>query len=411
MDAAGAKLGRGGVYLGANTAVAELGTRVAYFGDYQLIEEIARGGMGVVYKARQISLNRVVAVKMILGGEFASATDVQRFRIEAENAANLDHPNIVPIYEVGQYRGHHYYSMKLIEGGRLAQQIPRFTKDHRSAARLLITVARSIHYAHQRGILHRDLKPGNILLDSTDQPQVTDLGLARRLTADAHLTLDGTIVGTPCYMAPEQARSEKELTTAADVYSLGAILYELLTGRPPFSAETVLETLRQVREHEPERLSSINRRVPRDLETICLKCLQKDPLKRYGSAQDLADDLQRWLNDEPALARPVAAPERIGRWCRRNPAVAVSIAALLCLGTTIGIAAEHMHLAGKQERARRLADETDRNTRQATIADMQTQSGLMADQRNDPAQALLWFANAARTAEHDPDLRVRIGCA
>ena len=389
----------GGVAMLAGNAAVAAGARLPYFGDYELLEEIARGGMGIVYKARQISLNRFVAVKMILAGEFASAADVQRFRIEAENAANLEHLNIVPIYEVGQYKGHHYYSMKLIEGGKLSQQIPQFTKDHRAAARVMATVARAVHYAHQRGVLHRDLKPGNILLDSTGQPQVTDLGLARRLTGDSHLTLAGAILGTPCDMAPEQARSEKDLTTAADVYSLGAILYELVTGQPPFRADTVLETLGQVRDREPIRPSSINSRIRRDLETICLKCLQKDPQRRYASANDLADDLERWLKDEPVHARPIGTPERVWRWCRRRPALAISMAAVLCLAITIGIALEHLHRAA----ARLLADETDRLMRQATIADMQTQSGLMADNRSDPAQALLWFASAAHTAEHDPE--------
>jgi WD40 repeat protein len=349
----------------AGTTAVVAGTHLPYFGDYELLEEIARGGMGIVYKARQISLNRVVAVKMILAGEFASAADVQRFRIEAENAANLEHPNIVPIYEVGQYKGHHYYSMKLVEGGRLAQQIPRFTNDHRAAARLMATVAHAVHYAHQHGILHRDLKPGNILLDAVGEPQVTDLGLARRLTADSHLTLAGTIVGTPCYMAPEQARSEKELTTAVDIYSLGAILYELLTGQPPFRADTVLETLGQVREREPLRLSSVNPRVRRDLETICLKCLQKDPQKRYGSAKDLADDLGHWLKDEPILARPARTAERTLKWIRRHPAAAAVAGTGLVAVLAVVALAVALPYAWRLKEARRKTEESWRNTQQA----------------------------------------------
>jgi WD40 repeat protein len=323
--------------MGGNTALAAPGTRLAYFGDYQLLEEIARGGMGVVYKARQISLNRIVAVKMILAGQFASAGDVQRFRIEAENAANLDHPNIVPIYEVGRFKGQHYFSMKLIEGGRLAQQIPRFTKDHRAAARLVACVARAVGYAHQRGILHRDLKPGNILLDAAGNPQVTDFGLARRLERDGDLTLSGAILGTPSYMAPEQAHSHKGLTTRADVYSVGAILYELLTGQPPFRADTAVETLRQVREQEPARPSSFNTRIDRDLETICLKCLQKDPAHRYLSAEAMAVDLERWLRGEPIGARPVNPIERLRRWARRNRAIASLAASLATVLIVVAI--------------------------------------------------------------------------
>ncbi len=244
--------------------------RVRYFGDYELLEVIARGGMGVVYKARQVSLNRLVALKMILKGELATAKDVTRFRAEAEAAANLDHPHIVPIYEVGEHDGQQYYAMRYVEGTALTRR-PR--ADARKEAGLVATVARAVHHAHQHGILHRDLKPSNILVDAAGTPLVADFGLAKRVDAERSLTESGALIGTPRYMAPEQAAGRKDLTVAADVYSLGVVLYERLTGQTPFTGETPLEVLRQVREAEPPRPSSITPGLNRDLETICLKCL------------------------------------------------------------------------------------------------------------------------------------------
>jgi WD40 repeat protein len=301
------------------------GRASAQIGDYELLEEIARGGMGVVWRARQVGLNRIVALKMILGGRFANDAEVKRFRSEAEAAASLDHSNIVPLYEVAEQGGQHYFAMKLIEGGSLASRISNSKSpfSNEAAAQLLASVARAVHYAHQHGILHRDLKPANILLDEQGVPHVADFGLAKRVEQDGTLTISGVALGTPNYMSPEAAAGKaRQLTTATDIYSLGAILYELLTGRPPFRADTPLATMRQVMETEPKRPSTINFHADRDLEIICLKCLEKEPARRYNSAAGLADDLERFLRHEPIGARPNTVRERVIKWSRRHPAIA-----------------------------------------------------------------------------------------
>ena len=287
---------------------------------YELLGEGVRGGAGVVYKARQRRLNRLVAVKTIGIGRQVSPVDVQRFRNEAEILGGLSHPHIVPVYEVAESDGRLFLFMPYLEGGSLADDLGSYRDDPRAAAQLLATVAGAVHHAHRHGILHRDLKPSNILLDQAGQPHVSDFGLARRLDGESDLTVSGAIMGTPSFMAPEQAQRQGRRgapTTSTDVYGLGAVLYALLTGRPPFRGETPLDTLEMVRSTAPVRPSTLNPRVDRDLETICLKCLEKEPKARYGSADALADDLERWLGGEPIEARPVGAVLKGWRWARR----------------------------------------------------------------------------------------------
>jgi hypothetical protein len=297
---------------------AALGT-VRYFGDYELLEEIARGGMGVVFKARQVSLDRVVALKMILAGQLASPADVQRFRAEAKAAANLKHPNIVAIHEVGEHEGQRYFSMDYIAGRSLAQMVRENPLPAARAARYVQAIAEAIAYAHRQGTLHRDLKPSNVLIDETDRPHVTDFGLAKRLGSDAGMTLTGQVLGTPSYMPPEQAAGRPEqVGPVSDVYALGALLYELLTGRPPFRAESVFDTIMQVIHTEPVPPRLLNPKVPRELDTISLKCLEKDPQKRYAGAQELADDLGRFLAGEPIHARPPSVPFVVRQFFRQN---------------------------------------------------------------------------------------------
>ena len=350
------------------------------FGDYELLEEIAHGGMGTIFKARQLSLNRTVALKLVRGGALASDDDRQRFRQEAEAVAALDHPNIVPIYEVGEHDGFHYFSMKLARGGSLAQRLLEYGAEPRLAARLVATVARAIHHAHQRGILHRDLKPSNIVIDEHGQPQVSDFGLAKRMEGDSELTQSGTILGTPSYMAPEQASGKRgAVTTATDVYGLGAVLYTLLTGRPPFQGDSVLETIEEVKKSDPEPPSGVNRRVDRDLQTICLKCLEKEPFRRYRSATEVADDLERWLLGIPIIARRVSRAEGVWRWCRRNPRATLLMAAmaLLTVCATVGFALAWNAREAVAVASRELLARERIQQRKEYIAEIRTASSLV----------------------------------
>lgn len=404
------------------------------FGDYELLEEIARGGMGVIYRARQVSLNRQVALKMILAGRLATPALTRRFHTEAEAAARLDHPHIVPIYEIGEHEGQHYFSMKLITGGTLGKTFcvsldnaPQISGSspaaerkksqssqfdlgkQEQAARLVAKVARAVHYAHQRGILHRDLKPTNILLDERGEPHVTDFGLAKLMEGDSGLTLSAATLGTPSYMPPEQAAGHtKELTTTADVYSLGAVLYELLAGRPPFVGETALEVMRKVVEQEPERPSIILQRLrdtglstnrgpqlDQDLETICLKCLSKDPEKRYVSAEMLAEDLDRWCDGEPIAARPVHSVERLWIWCRRRPAFASALLAIVILLTIVFIGSPIAAFRINLERQRTEHLLYISNMNRAQVAWEQSHIGLMRqlleEAQGSPRRGFEWY--------------------
>lgn len=351
---------------------------IRYFGDYELISEIARGGMGVVYKARQVNLHRVVALKMILAGQLASDEDVKRFYTEAEAAAALEHPGIVPIFEIGRHNDQHFFSMGFVDGGSLADKVKDRPLPSREAAIYTKKVAEAIAYAHSKGVIHRDLKPANVLLDRNDEPKVTDFGLARRAESNSDLTHTGAVMGTPSYMPPEQAAGKAdEVGPLADVYTLGAILYCLLTGRPPFQASNPLDTLMQVLDREPASVTTLNPAVQRDLDTICHKCLQKAPAKRYGSAQEFADDLGRWLNGEPIQARAVSTAERVWRWCRRNPKIAaLSATAVLFIALTavmsswawVVTSAQASQIAVEKKKVEEQRDEAER---QRAAADQQ----------------------------------------
>ncbi len=307
------------------------------FGDYELLEEIGRGGQGVVYRAHQKSLNRTVALKVIGLGPWATEAHLKRFRREAESAASLNHPCIVPIYEVGERDGACYFSMGLVEGGQLDAILKREPMPIRRAVELVVKVAGTVHYAHEHNILHRDIKPGNVLLDEKGEPHLTDFGLARLVETESTVTRTLEVLGTPSYMAPEQAAGEHtKLTKATDVYGLGAVFYQLLTGHPPFAGGTTYETIRLVLDTEPRPPRLLNPKIDRDLSTICLKCLEKDPERRYSSALGLAEDLEHWLKHEPIQARRSGIFTRGKKWVRRNPSNALFAASLIALAAAAG---------------------------------------------------------------------------
>src|SRR5437763_5595033 len=313
-------------------------TMLGELDDYELLEEIGRGGQGVVFRARQKSLNRTVALKVSSLGQWASKAHLKRFRREAEAAASLDHPGIVPIYEVGEREGACYFSMKFVEGGQLDEVVKRAPMSIRQAAELIAKVARTVHYAHEHGILHRDIKPGNILLDAKGEPLLTDFGLVRLVEAESTITRTREALGTPSYMAPEQAAGEqRKLSNATDVYGLGAVLYQLLTDHPPFAGGTTYETIKLLLDTEPRQPRLLNPKIDRDLSTICLKCLEKDPQRRYPSALALAEDLERWLKHAPIRARRTGVFTHARKWVRRNPRIAAMTAMLLALAVPLGV--------------------------------------------------------------------------
>src|SRR5262245_14032106 len=313
-------------------------TMLGELGDYELLEEIGRGGQGVVFRARQKSLNRTVALKVISLGQWASKAHLKRFRREAEAAASLNHPCIVPIYEVGERDGSCYFSMQFIEGGQLDEVTNREPMPIGRAVELIAKIARTVHYAHEHGILHRDIKPGNILLDKNGEPHLTDFGLARMVETESTVTRTLEVLGTPSYMAPEQAvGNNSALTAATDVYGLGAVLYQLLTGCPPFAGKTTYETIKLVLDTEPRQPRAWNPKIDRDLSTICLKCLEKDPKLRYPAAVELAEDLERWLKHEPIRAHRTGIFTRGKKWVRRNPSIAVMAVMLLALAVPLGV--------------------------------------------------------------------------
>lgn len=387
-------------------------------GDYELLEEIGRGGMGVVYRARQRSLDRLVAIKLMAFAPDSSPELVKRFRAEAVSAASLHHPNIVSIHEVGIHEGQHFFVMDYVEGQSLARLVGHQPLLAKRAAAYLKTVAEAVHYAHERGILHRDLKPSNVLIDAEDQPRVVDFGLARRLEGDSELTVTGQVLGSPHYLPPEQASGQRgRVSRRTDVYGLGATLYHLVTARPPFQAESLPQTLERVLHADPVTPRLLNPSVPRDLETICLKCLEKEPSRRYATAQELADELARFGAGEPIHARPLGPTGKAWRWCRRNPQVA-RLAAVAILTFLLGFAgvlwqwreARRNAAAEAQQRQRAEAGEQSLQ-RRAYIAEIN--SAQQALKANNPGRALELLnrhrpeTSSLSTLNHQPSTDLR----
>ncbi len=327
-------------------------------GEYDILGEVGRGGMGVVYRARHCRLHRVVALKMLIGGSFAGSEERARFQAEAEAVARLKHSNIVQIYEVGEFSENSgvsrpYFTLEFVEGGNLAAFGAGRPQPPRQAAAWLEILARAVHYAHGQGIVHRDLKPSNVLLTADGQPKICDFGVAKFVTSAALKTQSGMLIGTAEYMAPEQAEGNAPVGPAADIYALGAILYALLTGRPPFQGLSPLHTLEQVRREEPVTPGRLQPRIPRDLETICLRCLEKSPAQRYASAMELAEDLRRFLADEPIRAQRATVFDRVVRWSRRHKSAALAIAAVILSLATTALVSSLMAVQKEVQRVRR----------------------------------------------------------
>jgi len=409
--------------LDAQYGVEMLDTPPQVVGDYEIVSELGRGGMGVVYKAHHKRLNRPAALKMILAGGSARLEERVRFQVEAQSLASLQHPNIVQVFEVGDHQGRPYLALEFVEGGTLDQMILARVQNPIESAQVVETLARGMHAAHLRGIIHRDLKPANVLLQGPGKaltdftPKITDFGLAKRLQEDTPTQTTG-ILGTPCYMAPEQAEVHgKPITPATDVYGLGAILYEMLTGRPPFKAETSLKTVRMVMLEEPSPPSVFHPRMPRDLETICLKCLQKDPSRRYGTAEQFAEDLRRFRVGEPIHARPVPRWERAWMWVRRRPTLAalVAVVILATIGFVVGNVTYNLMLQEERNRANHnLEQALDAVHKMLTVVGAETlehEPGMEEKRKKLLLEALQFYQSFLRDEADNPRLKSELALA